>query len=272
MLSLVATPIGNSNDISPRALSTLRQAHLIACEDTRVAQQRLHAWGIEGKTLRSYWDQNEQARVPELIERLHAGEHIALISDAGMPLISDPGYRIVEACVREGLAVEVLPGPCAVVTALAGSGLATDRFYFGGFLPRDAGPRRSTLESLADLRATLIFYESPQRLSETLAVLATLWPNRQVCAARNLTGPYQQWLRGFPAAVRAELGDETRGEVTLLIAGAPDQVQAPADLDAQLDALLKEGRPLKEIRDLVAEMSGLPKREIYARLLARSGR
>ncbi len=271
-LSIVATPIGDPDDISKRALRCLAAADLIAAEDTRVARDRLRDWGIEGKKLLSYWDQNEQSRVPELIEQLQEGKNIALISDAGTPLISDPGFRIVQACVAAGLTIEVIPGPCAAVAALAGSGLPTDRFYFGGFLPREAGPRRRSLEDLASLRATLIFYESPLRLAESLATIAELWPSRRVVAARNLTGPWEQWLHGTAEQVRSELGEERRGEVTLLIESSAEVTINADSLDAQIDQLLGKGHPLKEVRDLIASATGLPKRDIYQRILARSGK
>ena len=271
-LSIVATPIGDPDDISKRALRCLAAADLIAAEDTRVARDRLRDWGIEGKKLLASWVLNEESRVPELIEQLQEGTILALISDAGTPLISDPGFRIVQACVAAGLTIEVIPGPCAAVAALAGSGLPTDRFYFGGFLPREAGPRRRSLEDLASLRATLIFYESPLRLAESLATIAELWPSRRVVAARNLTGPWEQWLHGTAEQVRSELGEERRGEVTLLIESSAEVTINADSLDAQIDQLLGKGHPLKEVRDLIASATGLPKRDIYQRILARSGK
>lgn len=272
MLLLVATPIGNPRDISARALDALASADLIAAEDTRVARTRLHAWGVHDRTVWSFWDQNEADQVPKLIEILRSGKTVALISDAGTPLISDPGYRLVQACIAADVPVDILPGPCAAVAALPLTGLPTARFYFGGYLPRDPGPRRRALEELQHLRATLLFHESPARLRETLEQLRDLWPDRPICVARNLTKPPRpdeapRLLRGAPAAVLAALEPEVHGEIVLAVHGAPDQIDAPPDLDAQLRSFLAAGRPLKEIRDLVAAQTGLPRREIYQRLL-----
>ena len=271
-LLLVATPIGNLQDISARALAALAGADLIAAEDTRIARTRLQAWGIQNRALRSFWDQNEADQVPNLLEILRSGQTVALISDAGTPLISDPGYRLVQACIAEDLPVDILPGPCAAVAALPLTGLPTARFYFGGYLPREPGPRLRALTALQHLDATLLFHESPARLRETIQQLHSFWPARRVCVARNLTKPPRpdeapRLLRGVPAAVLAMLEEEVHGEIILAVEGAPEQAEAPADLDAQLRQFLAAGRPMKEIRDLVAEQTGLPRREIYQRLL-----
>lgn len=271
-LLLVATPIGNLQDISARALAALAAADLIAAEDTRIARTRLQAWGIQNRAIRSFWDQNEADQVPNLLEILRSGQTVALISDAGTPLISDPGYRLVQACIAEDLPVDILPGPCAAVAALPLTGLPTARFYFGGYLPREPGPRLRALTALQHLDATLLFHESPARLRETIQQLHSFWPARRVCVARNLTKPPRpdeapRLLRGVPAAVLAMLEEEVHGEIILAVEGAPEQAEAPADLDAQLRQFLAAGRPMKEIRDLVAEQTGLPRREIYQRLL-----
>ena len=271
-LLLIATPIGNLQDISARALAALASADLIAAEDTRIARTRRQAWGIANRAIRSFWDQNEADQVPNLLEILRSGQTVALISDAGTPLISDPGYRLVQACIAEDLPVDILPGPCAAVAALPLTGLPTARFYFGGSLPREPSPRLRALTALQHLDATLLFHESPARLRETIQQLHSFWPARRICVARNLTKPPRpdeapRLLRGVPAAVLAMLEEEVHGEIILAVEGAPEQAEAPADLDAQLRQFLAAGRPMKEIRDLVAEQTGLPRREIYQRLL-----
>lgn len=274
-LTIIPTPLGDPEDITLRALRVLREVDVVAAEDTRVARELLRHHGLPsggpgGVPLVSYHDHNESERVPALLERMRRGEHVGLLSDAGTPLINDPGWRIVRACLDAGIPIEVLPGPCAAITALVGSGLAVDRFCFGGFLPRDPGPRVAALRELADVPATLIFYESPLRLAATLEAVAALWPGRPVCAARNLTKEHEQWLRGTAAEVRAELGDETRGEVVLLI-GRPTEASVADDatIDAEIDALLAEGLGARASSDRLAEATGLPRREAYARILKR---
>jgi 16S rRNA (cytidine1402-2'-O)-methyltransferase len=266
-LKIVATPIGNLEDISLRALKALKAAPIIAAEDTRVAKDRLSKWEIFGKKLISCWDQNEAERAEELLGCLKQDD-VCLISDAGMPLISDPGYRVVQACLQAGIEVEVIPGPCAVVTALAGSGLATDRFYFGGFLPREDASCLRLLAGIAGLEATLVFYESPLRLATTLQKLHQLWPERRVVVARNLTQAYEQWLRGTARQVLEELGEETRGEVCLLIEGGKPEAIALDSLDSQIEAMLTTGISAREVRDRLEAATGLPKRELYQRILA----
>jgi 16S rRNA (cytidine1402-2'-O)-methyltransferase len=214
---VVPTPIGDPDDLSVRALRLLRQADRIAAEDTRVTRELLRHHGIDPRALVSCHDHNESDRAEQIVAWVRAGESIALVSDAGTPLVNDPGFRVVRAALAAAVRVEILPGPCAAVTALVGSGLAVDRFCFAGFLPRDAGPRAAELDRLADVPATLVFYESPLRLAETLETLAGRWPTRAVCVARNLTKEHEQWIRGTAAECRAVLGDETRGEVVLLV-------------------------------------------------------
>jgi 16S rRNA (cytidine1402-2'-O)-methyltransferase len=265
-LSVVPTPIGDPDDITLRALRVLGAADVVAAEDTRVTMQLLGHHHLHPRLL-SYHDHNEVDRAPELVARIQAGEHVALVSDAGTPLVNDPGWRLVRACIDAGVDVEILPGASAVITALAGAGLAVDQFYFGGFLPREEGKRRTALAELAALQATLIFYESPLRLAESLATIADLWPARQVCVARNLTKQYEQWIRGTAAEARATLGDETRGEVVLLISGSTGAVHAPADVDAAIRARLAAGERAKEIATAIAAATGLPRREVYARVL-----
>ncbi len=266
---MVPTPIGDPDDLSVRALRVLRQADRVAAEDTRVTRELLRHHGIEPKALVSCHDHNETDRAEQIVAWVRAGESIALVSDAGTPLVSDPGFRVVRAALAADVRVEILPGPCAAVTALVGSGLAVDRFCFAGFLPRDPGPRAAELDRLADVPATLVFYESPLRLADTLDALAARWPTRAVCVARNLTKEHEQWIRGTAAECRAVLGDETRGEVVLLVSRGSGERPSDAELDAAIDALLGSGRAAKDVRDVLAERFGLPRREVYQRVLQR---
>ncbi len=267
---MVATPIGDADDISLRALKVLQAADRVAAEDTRVARELLRSLNID-KPVMSCWDGNEAQRVPELLSRLAAGEHIALVSDAGSPLVSDPGFRVVRACVEAGVRINVVPGACAAIAGLMGAGLPSDRFLFVGFPPHTRSEKLRFLEELGGERGTLILYESPLRLAETLDLIAGLWPERPVVLARNLTARFEQWIRGTAAAVRAELADETRGQATLLIGGATGgAAQGWALAESLMTKLLSEGRAPREVRDIVAEATGLPKREIYQRILQSS--
>jgi 16S rRNA (cytidine1402-2'-O)-methyltransferase len=267
-LSVVPTPLGDPDDLSLRALRVLREADVVAAEDTRVAGALLAHHGIS-RPMVSCHDHNEDSRAADLVARVQAGARVALVSDAGTPLVSDPGYRVLQAALAADVPLEILPGPCAAVTALVGAGLPVDRFLFVGFLPRDAGPREALLDELSGLSATLVAYESPLRLADTLGALAARWPTRRVCVARNLTKAHEQWIRGTPAEAAAILGDETRGEVVLLVgppaAASPD---APADLDAAIDALLAQGKSPREVREAL-DGGDLPRRELYQRVLSR---
>ena len=268
-LFLVATPIGNLEDITYRAVRVLGEAGLIACEDTRQTRKLLDRYGIGSPTI-SYHEHNEAERSGELVARMLEGANIALVSDAGMPLISDPGFRLVRAAVDAGIVVEPVPGPSAALTALAASGLPTAEFHFAGFLPPKAGQRARALEALAAERATLIFYEAPHRILETLeAVEAALGP-RQVVVARELTKIHEEFLRGSPAEVRARLAERgaIKGEFTLLVAGAAETV--PDDdtpLDRAVEALIGTGVARMDAIKQVARKRGLPKRDVYERLL-----
>jgi 16S rRNA (cytidine1402-2'-O)-methyltransferase len=248
----------------------LKEVDVVAAEDTRVTAVLLRAHDIR-TPLVSYHDHNEVSRAAELVERIQGGASVALVSDAGTPLVNDPGWRVVRACIDAGLPIEVLPGACAAIVGLAGAGLPVDRFYYGGFLPRDEGPRREALAELAGLHATLVFYESPVRLGATLDTIAALWPARPVCVARNLTKAFEQWIRGTAAEARATLGDETRGEVVLLVGGAPEGATIePAALDAAIVRLVGEGVGARDIAAQLAAATGLPRREVYQRTLALS--
>lgn len=263
-LSIVATPIGNPDDITVRALRVLREVDELYAEDTRVTAELLRDLGIDRRS-RSCHDHNEDARADEIVAHLAAGRSVGLVSDAGMPLISDPGYRVVARVRAAGFGVDVLPGACAAVTALAGSGLPTDAFCFAGFLPTGEAELRGRLAELAGFDGTIVCYESPRRLSGTLALLAEVWPARPVMVARNLTKLHEQWLGGTAAEVLAALGEEVRGEVVLMVGrGEP----VAMDPDARIRQLLAEGMDARRVRDVVAAEAGLPRREVYARVLA----
>ncbi|HXR04341.1 MAG TPA: 16S rRNA (cytidine(1402)-2'-O)-methyltransferase [Verrucomicrobiae bacterium] len=224
-LYLVATPIGNREDITLRALRVLRECDVVAAEDTRHTGQLLKHFEIS-KSLLSYFQFNEAKRSEEIIERLRRGEKIALATDAGSPGISDPGERVVKAAIAAGFRVEPVPGPCALVAALTASGLPTDEFHFVGFLPHKSGQRRNKLESLKTVAGTLIFYESPYRVEKLLGEMAEVFPEREVVLARELTKKFEEFLRGKPAALLAQAKQRSlRGEFVVLV-GPPVNVQA----------------------------------------------
>ena len=215
---IVPTPIGNMSDITLHALDVLRNADRIACEDTRHSAPLLAHHGISGKPLVSLHDHNESRRAPELVAAARAGETIAIISDAGMPGISDPGYRLIQACLESGVPVEVLPGPSAVITALIGSGFPCHAFRFGGFLSVKSGKRRSALSGAIDSGETCIFFESPHRLLSTLAILTEINPAARVCVARELTKKFETYHRGTPGDLHAHFSTHPpRGEIVLLV-------------------------------------------------------
>lgn len=219
MLTLVPSPVGNLEDITLRALRLLREADLIAAEDTRHASILLKHHGIS-RPLLSLHEHNEAQRSGEIAQRLAAGENIALLTDAGMPGISDPGYRMVRACLERGLEFTVLPGPSSILPALVGSGLPLHEFYFGGFLPVKSGRRKAALEAALARGETSIFFESPHRIARSLAVLAELAPERPVCVARELSKKFEEYWRGSAAELSARAEKQPpRGEICLLIAG-----------------------------------------------------
>jgi len=219
LLTLVPSPVGNLEDITLRALRFLREADLIAAEDTRHASILLKHHGIS-RPLLSLHEHNEAQRSGEIAQRLAAGENIALLTDAGMPGISDPGYRMVRACLERGLEFTVLPGPSSILPALVGSGLPLHEFYFGGFLPVKSGRRKAALEAALARGETNIFFESPHRIARSLAVLAELDPERPVCVARELSKKFEEYWRGSAAELSARAEKQPpRGEICLLIAG-----------------------------------------------------
>jgi len=219
MLFLVGSPIGNLSDITLRALEVLQEVTLVAAEDTRRSSILLRRFEIS-KPLVSFHEHNEARRTGELIEKMRAGAKIALITDAGMPSISDPGYRIVRACIENGIRIEVIPGPSALLTALVGSGLPTDRFYFGGFLPVKRGQREREVAAALDREVTSIYYESPHRIIRTLEVIYSQDPKRSLCVARELTKQFEEYQRGEVGKVLTYYRTKPpKGEITLVISG-----------------------------------------------------
>ena len=268
-LYVVATPIGNLEDISLRAIRILGEVDLIACEDTRHTRKLLDRYGIS-KPLVSYHEHNEQPRAAELLSDLQAGKNIALVSDAGTPLIADPGYRLVEQAREQGVTVTPVPGPCALIAALSASGLATDSFLFHGFLPPKQGQRRKLLTELKTLEATLIFYEAPHRILETLEDIAATLGQRRVVLARELTKIHEEFLRGTPAELRSALAERpsVKGEITVMVARgeATESESDDTPLDAAVEKLIEAGVPRMEALKTVARKRGLSKRDVYKKL------
>jgi 16S rRNA (cytidine1402-2'-O)-methyltransferase len=218
-LFLVATPIGNLEDVTRRALRTLSEVSAVAAEDTRRTRRLLAHYGIAAPVV-SLFEYNERQRIPRLVERLRAGESLALVTDAGSPGIADPGYRLARAASLAGLRVESVPGPSALIAALQVSGLPTDRFTFAGFLPVKPGARRRMLEELAERQETVVVFEAPHRIEKALADLEQVWGSRPIALARELTKTFEQVLRGSAAEVRAALGaEQRRGEMVLVLSG-----------------------------------------------------
>jgi len=271
ILYIVATPIGNLEDITLRALRVLREVDWIACEDTRQTRKLLDHFGI-AKPMVSYHDHNESGRAAELVERLARGSSGALVSDAGTPLISDPGYRLVQAAIEAVVRVVPIPGVSATVSALSAAGLPTDAFRFCGFLPPKSSQRRKTLEQWKAETATLIFYETPHRILEALEDVTAVMGQRPVVIARELTKLHEEFLRGTAAEVRAELASRpsVKGEITLLI-GKTDEVQSDdTPLEEAVRSAEQQGLPRMDAIKQVARQRGLSKREVY-RLIAGDG-
>lgn len=267
-LVVVATPIGNLGDLPPRAVEVLRTVDLILAEDTRHTGRLLAHIGSEVRQ-RSLHEHNERDRIPEVLAALDAGGRLALVSDAGTPGVSDPGYRLIAACVDAGVDIEVVPGPSAALAALVVSGLPTDRVAFDGFLPRKGAARRARLDELAVERRTVVLFVSPHRVVDDLDDLAAaLGPQRRAALARELTKLHEQVLRGTLAHLRERVADGVRGEVTLVIAGAPaiDAAVTPvadAELVARVRAVIATGVDKKAAIAQVAAAAGRPKREVY---------
>lgn len=265
-LYLCATPIGNLQDITLRVLDTLKTVDLVACEDTRKTLQLLNHFSIS-KPVTSYYEHNKMTKGDVIIQQLKEGKNIALVSDAGMPGISDPGYDLVQQCLTEGIAFTVLPGAVAAITGLVLSGLPTDRFAFEGFIPRQKKERQQFFLNLLHEERTMIFYESPHRLQDTLKTMAEIFPDRTMAAARELTKKFEEIVRGTPSELLTHFETEgIRGEFVLLLHGAQPAQPEERDLDwavqrtAQLEA---DGIPQKDAIKQAAKEAGLSKRDVY---------
>jgi len=269
-LYVVATPLGNLRDISPRALEVLGQVDLIACEDTRHTAQLLSVHGI-GRPLISYFEHNEEARARELAERLKEGANIALVSDAGTPAISDPGYRLVRAGLDAGCIVRSVPGPCAVTAALSIAGLPTDRFTFEGFLPSRPSARKAKIRELRREARTMVFYEAARRLPETLAEMATEFgPEREAAVVRELSKLFEEVVRGTLGGLAQRWRDSLpKGEITLVVAGArTEQKGAAAELAGlTLEDLTAAGLEPRQAAKVLARLQGRSSREVYQEAL-----
>jgi 16S rRNA (cytidine1402-2'-O)-methyltransferase len=269
-LWLVGTPIGNLGDVSDRAGRMLRDAEVIACEDPRRTRKLLSHLGISARRLASFNEGNERRQVPFLLEHLRAGRDVAVVSDAGMPGLSDPGYRLVVACVAEEIPVDVVPGPSAAVAALVVSGLPTARFVFEGFLPRKEGERRTRLAALADDPRTIVLFESPRRVRDLLGDALAAFGDRRVAVVRELTKVHQEVLRGSLSEISGRLAEEVLGEVVVVIEGNVDRPEADLEMLGQrVEALTAEGVPRKEAAARVAEEAGVSKRALYEASLRR---
>jgi 16S rRNA (cytidine1402-2'-O)-methyltransferase len=263
-LVVCPTPIGNLEDVTLRVLEALRSADVVACEDTRRTRVLLDRYGVKA-TLVSYHEHNERERAAQLVPRMRAGEVVALVSDAGMPLVSDPGFVLVQACVAAGLAVEVLPGPSAAVAALVASALPAQTWRFAGFLPR----RRAELEDLLRAPETLVAFESPRRLAKSLAVLAEIDPDRPAAVCRELTKVHEEVVRATAAELAARYAsEEARGEIVLVVGGASEQA---GDLGPAVDALarlVEAGAKARPAAAVVAELTGTSANALYRALTA----
>jgi len=270
-LYICATPIGNARDITLRALDVLADADLVVAEDTRVSAKLLALHGLS-KPLSAYNDHNAARERPKLLSRLRQGARIALISDAGTPLISDPGFKLVRAAIEENLPLHAIPGPSAALAALTVCGLPSDRFLFAGFLPSRQGERRTALRDLAPVRATLIFFESPKRLAESLADMSEVFGMRSAAVARELTKLHEDVRRGSLCDLASHYARQgaPKGEVTLVISPPHPKTTDTARLDAALGMAMAQ-LPLRSAVDLVAELLEEPRRTVYERALALKG-
>jgi 16S rRNA (cytidine1402-2'-O)-methyltransferase len=276
LLVLAGTPIGHPGDASPRLAEELATADLVAAEDTRRLRRLTAALGVvpAGRVV-SYHEHNEATRTPELVQEMLAGQRVLLVTDAGMPSVSDPGYRLVRAAVDAGVRVSAVPGPSAVLTALAVSGLPVDRFCFEGFLPRKPGERAARLRALLDEPRTMVFFEAPHRLGKALAAMAEAFgPERPGVVCRELTKTYEEVRRGGLAELAEWAADGVRGEVTVVVGGAPAGAEAttdPTELAARVARLETEGQPRKAAMAAVAAQAGVPRRVVYDAVLAARG-
>ncbi len=268
VLVLAATPIGRADDAPPRLVAELAGADLIAAEDTRRLARLAADLGVDVKgRVTSYFEGNEAARTPGLVDRLLAGDRVVLVTDAGMPSVSDPGYRLVVAAVEAGVQVTAVPGPSAVLAALAVSGLPVDRFCFEGFLPRKAGERSRRLAALADEERTLVFFEAPHRTAVALAAMAEAFgPDRPAAVCRELTKTHEEVRRGGLAELAEWAGHGVRGEVTVVVSGAVESASVASDPDSLREAVAADedaGTSRKDAIRAVALRAGVPKRVVY---------
>ena len=266
-LYLVATPIGNLGDITLRALETIAAADVLACEDTRVTRVLLDRYGIRQRPI-AYHEHNAAEAGPRLIAALEAGRSVALVSDAGTPLVSDPGFRLVEQAQAAGIRVVPIPGPSAVLAALTASGLPSDAFLFAGFLPVKDGQRRTRLGELAAVPATLVFFESPRRVAETLAAMAEVYDDRRAAIGRELTKTFEEMRTGTLAELAAHYAEAAtpKGEIVICVGPPAQKSDAPDDVDRLLTSLAAE-MPASKAAAEAAKMTGQPKQALYRRLL-----
>lgn len=270
-LILCGTPIGNLEDMTWRAVRTLREADVLACEDVGRARKLLAHFDVPAPNLLLLNEGNERRRIGELLARVESGQKVVVISGAGMPGFSDPGYRIVKACVEAGLRIEVVPGPTAAASALVVSGLPPDRFVFEGFLPRAAGPRRRRIAELSDEPRTLVIYESPHRLAITLDDMVAAWGDRAASLVRELTKLHEEVMRASLVSLRDEIGKRPpKGEIVLVIAGASTPVRRvpAAELARRATELMEAGVERTEALRQVARERGVPRREVFDALVA----
>ena len=272
-LYVVATPIGNLEDITLRALRVLKEVDVIAAEDTRHTQILLSHYGIH-TPLTSYHEHNEKTKARQLMSRLERGEQIALVSDAGTPAISDPGYRLAVEAIRGGIPVIPIPGASALTAVLSAGGLPTDRFVFDGFLPAKKQERRARLRALSSETRTLVIYEAPHRLTETLNDLVEILGDRETVLAREVSKVHEEFLRGRLTEVAKQIaGREIKGELTLLIGGSRGQSEVSQEqIEKEIRKLKDDGLRVKEIAEILGEKYGYPKKEIYRLALTQSGR
>lgn len=264
VLYIVATPIGNLEDVTLRALRLLKEVDLIAAEDTRHTRKLLDHYGI-ATPLTSCHEHNEKTKARDLVARLERGENVALVSDAGTPTLSDPGYRLVRQAVEAGVNVVPVPGPSALTAALGASGLPTDRFVFEGFLPAKKRERRERLNRLREETRTLVFYEAPHRIKESLADLLEILGDRELVLGREITKVYEEFIRGRLSEVIVRVGHkEPRGEMTLVVTGV-EQESAPGEdrIKTEIQRLQRKGLRVKEIAEILGEKFSCSKREVY---------
>lgn len=270
----MATPIGNLTDLTERAKKVLAEVDIIACEDTRHTSKLLQYLGIK-KPLLSVHEHNERERIEQVAQSLQEGKSIALVSDAGTPLISDPGYPLVQALRERNLSIVPIPGVSAIITALSAAGLPTDRFTFEGFLPHKSGAKREKLQALLDEARTMVFYEAKHRILETLDLLAELFPERQACVARELTKTFETFYHGSFSQILEHIcadADQQKGEFVIMLAGHPNPKTVGQINSSQLLKLLAAELPPKKACAIVAEVTGESKKDLYNQLLSESSK